>query len=1201
MSNYDQVIGNAAGKVGFLKIQEDATGSATQRFGIYLESVEAKANRLTQSWEKLVQLIGNSDAIKSAYDVGIGLIDALDGIIGYVDELPEPLRMVVDILELLVIDMIALNVEVSKTFLIKTLPGILGSIIPMLTGLTGATVKQTIAQLALNAAQGLFVIALTTMVYAGTKAYELSQELEKRNKEVEASFSNMFKSLQQEGKQAGDLVNAYANSIKAMRAARESASGMDAFGWAFVSDTDIAKKGLVELNIALQKSSTNYQEYKDQIISAANEVGLSISENGDLIGKNMYGMTIVLAEHFVAEMSVIKDQSLLDGKEIRDGIVSPMVEGIEQLNKAYSTLASTLSLLNKDISNLTKISSSALEGKLEFTDIVDLMNTYPDLISALKVEGGQVVLDTDAVKQYNLSKIDQAIVAREAAGATEQETAILKNYRDQVARATPDNKEYAHSFQDILNATNKLMAIQSKPLTATTGSTTDIDLADYSEVNLEFAKIGKQLTELNYLNEQGVISSNEYFEQLKVELESIDMTKTFGDNKEAAETFFSGLVYNASESLQQINTMFDSGEIGIVDYMGELTKLTDVFGVINNMMAGYGDESAEDSAERIKNTENLTAANEKLKNMQELASSVDIARGKILDETIQVGTKDYEEQTRIVADAAAQSGEVFTDVQGNILKTSDDIYNYMSQSTGNFEIVAQQTAISVQNVIRDVMANIGNMLHSLAETVRNFDLKININPKQTGEKFDLSANVFGKNINVLSMNGVEIDFSGSDVGGQIANFIEGIGQGATELSTTFTLNANVFGLEKFNQITGTAGKASSAVKDLADSTKDVGDAAKESLDALGDLLKITISMIKQQKEAERDALKTELSDFKKLIDTQKDYIDNLKEEADFQDELADKNKSLATIQQELIDLAMDDSEEAKAKRLALQDEEAKKKEEIAKYQRDHQYSEEKEALDQDYKNFETVIDAKVRVIEEYLEKSGQIANDAMDMINNKSSAFYASLIEWNRVYGDGIDATVKEAWDSTYAVLEKYKNLNDQIDYQYASLKLLEVIENAKNAAKEIANTITAISNLDTSLANTTSNVGQQEINYGLDLNGNGIIGKHTGVKSGVVGGQFAMKSNEELAKLLDGEIVVNPQQMNTFMTKTLPSMMGQAATNIANAATNIGKVMEITVQGNLDSSVLPDIEKIANKVVGKLNSALGSRGIVRTAKPFSV
>ena len=39
---------------------------------------------------------------------------------------------------------------------------------------------------------------------------------------------------------------------------------------------------------------------------------------------------------------------------------------------------------------------------------------------------------------------------------------------------------------------------------------------------------------------------------------------------------------------------------------------------------------------------------------------------------------------------------------------------------------------------------------------------------------------------------------------------------------------------------------------------------------------------------------------------------------------------------------------------------------------------------------------------------------------------------------------------------------------------------------------------------------------------------------------------------------------------------------------------MPITVEGNMDSSVVPDLNKIADKVIKEINTSLKQRGFVR-------
>ena len=99
--------------------------------------------------------------------------------------------------------------------------------------------------------------------------------------------------------------------------------------------------------------------------------------------------------------------------------------------------------------------------------------------------------------------------------------------------------------------------------------------------------------------------------------------------------------------------------------------------------------------------------------------------------------------------------------------------------------------------------------------------------------------------------------------------------------------------------------------------------------------------------------------------------------------------------------------------------------------------------------------------------------------------------------------------------------------------------------------------------------------------------------EGGLVGGESGkLKSNEVFAKLMKGEMVVSSGQMSNFMNKTLPSLMKPPASTMSDV--KFDKLFDLVVNGNLDSSVLPDIERISKKVVEQINSSLLSRGIIR-------
>jgi len=103
----------------------------------------------------------------------------------------------------------------------------------------------------------------------------------------------------------------------------------------------------------------------------------------------------------------------------------------------------------------------------------------------------------------------------------------------------------------------------------------------------------------------------------------------------------------------------------------------------------------------------------------------------------------------------------------------------------------------------------------------------------------------------------------------------------------------------------------------------------------------------------------------------------------------------------------------------------------------------------------------------------------------------------------------------------------------------------------------------------------------------------HDGAERGIVG--TGSKTGELFAKLMSGELVSNDSQMKNFMTRTLPSLIGSPAQSYSGGSgMSFDKLFDLVVQGNLDSSVLPDIERISNKIVDRINASLLNRGIIR-------
>jgi hypothetical protein len=291
----------------------------------------------------------------------------------------------------------------------------------------------------------------------------------------------------------------------------------------------------------------------------------------------------------------------------------------------------------------------------------------------------------------------------------------------------------------------------------------------------------------------------------------------------------------------------------------------------------------------------------------------------------------------------------------------------------------------------------------------------------------------------------------------------------------------------------------------------------------------TIDLIKKEKQAEIDALEAKLEAFKKVIDARKEALRLAKEDADFQAELLSKNKSLADIKAQIAVLSLDNSEEAISKRLDLEAEAAKQEEDIYKFKEDRKYDLQIEALDKAYTTYEAYIEKKIAAIETYLADTVQLMADA-----------------------------------------------------------LARMVANAIETAARIAAIMAASSGGGGSTTTPPPPPPPPPTGGGVTWYGNGGQGLprlHEGVDAGFVGN---LKSNEEFAKLMDGELVINPVQMNNFMDKTLPAITS------SNTQGDFNLSIPINVEGNLDKTVLPDLEKLMNQTFEKMNATLFSRGYKR-------
>ncbi len=455
--------------------------------------------------------------------------------------------------------------------------------------------------------------------------------------------------------------------------------------------------------------------------------------------------------------------------------------------------------------------------------------------------------------------------------------------------------------------------------------------------------------------------------------------------------------------------------------------------------------------------------------------------------------------------------------------------------------------------------------------------------------------------------------------------------------------------------------ATKALQDQKEALEEQRDLLNDQIDAVNDLIDLVVEMIKKEKELEKEGLQEQLDTYKKLIDSQKELLSLKEDEYNYEKSLNEATGNVDRIQAKIDALRYDDSAEANAKRLKLYEELSDAQAELDELNHEREISLQEKALDDEYKRYEEQLNKQIKAIDDYLSKEGQIRQDAMALIDNKSQELYNRLLQYNRQYGDGVDQTITDAWNKAYAALGQYGggviNFLSQVNSILASLdtqidSLADAISNASastgglssnlgTAAGNAAGLTYALAAANQQLANQNYLTAEQialikaksqaeraeqntttSIHTGKVLVDRNIEMKyHTGGVVGEAGyGQRytgrSLKPDELLAVLQKGEVVMTQEHQanltnfikGAFETP-VPETAGVSRYKAANTGSlgTVGQIVmgDVIVNGNADNNTVDEIrkvqEKLVNKVFEKIQGLNRQVGYSRNMKTVSV
>lgn len=235
----------------------------------------------------------------------------------------------------------------------------------------------------------------------------------------------------------------------------------------------------------------------------------------------------------------------------------------------------------------------------------------------------------------------------------------------------------------------------------------------------------------------------------------------------------------------------------------------------------------------------------------------------------------------------------------------------------------------------------------------------------------------------------------------------------------------------------------------------------------------------------------------------------------------------------------------------------------------------KQAIEDQLDLYKELIDARKDLLETYQEEISyqkELARKQKAVADLQTQVALASLDQ--SAAGQARLRELQEQLSSTQDELDDYtldkaiKDLTQQLDDDYDEYK--RFIDEQVNIIVEEIESLKKTFKIGFTIDQETGEVTVEE--------------HHSG---GFVGNISALKSNEAFAKLLKGEFVSTPKQMDEFMRKTLPAMVMRESGGGATINNN-SPLVEINC-GSVDDDTLPKLKDLVNQAVKQIEHNMES------------
>lgn len=203
------------------------------------------------------------------------------------------------------------------------------------------------------------------------------------------------------------------------------------------------------------------------------------------------------------------------------------------------------------------------------------------------------------------------------------------------------------------------------------------------------------------------------------------------------------------------------------------------------------------------------------------------------------------------------------------------------------------------------------------------------------------------------------------------------------------------------------------LSELKDAQWDEINASESAKDAIMELNKARIEIMV-------DAIEKEIEAMKELIDSKKEALDAEEELYEYRKSITEKTKSVTDLERQIAAMENDNTSSSIAKRKKLEEELSKAKQDLADYEYEHSIDVQKDALDQQYEDFETEKNAEIEKLRATLDDMEAVIALSFETVKNNAQLIGNEIAFIAQTHGAIVSESLITAWSSGENAIASY-------------------------------------------------------------------------------------------------------------------------------------------------------------------------------------